>query len=104
MAIMFHEVWKPATYDESLHNRMGVSYATNAFHIVRAALRREMLLALMRLWDKRREAVRMKSAAEILGDKDVIVSKIHSALSRFSLTKAIILSADIVRVLPDFGS
>lgn len=36
MAIMFHEVWKSAAYDEGLHNRMGVSYAANAFHVVRA--------------------------------------------------------------------
>ena len=53
MAIAFHEVWKPAAYDKSLHERMGVSLATNAFHVVQAALRREMLLALMRLWDRR---------------------------------------------------
>ena len=45
MAIAFHEVWKPAAYDKSLHERMGVSLATNAFHVVQAALRREMLLA-----------------------------------------------------------
>ena len=28
MAIAFHEVWKPAAYDKSLHERMGVSLAT----------------------------------------------------------------------------
>jgi hypothetical protein len=24
MAVMFHEMWKPAAYDEALHKRMGV--------------------------------------------------------------------------------
>jgi hypothetical protein len=52
MAVTFHEVWKPAAYNEDLRERMGVSYATNAFYVVRTAVRREMLLALTRLWDK----------------------------------------------------
>jgi len=51
LAIMFHETWKPTAYDEDLHQRMGRSYATHSFSIVRTALRREMLLALMRVWD-----------------------------------------------------
>ena len=32
-----------------LHERMGSSYATNTFLVIRSALRRETLLALMRL-------------------------------------------------------
>jgi hypothetical protein len=72
MAVTFHEVWKPAAFDEDLHKRMGASYATNAFFVVRAALRREMLLALMRLWDKDDRAVGMHSIAAKLGDKRVI--------------------------------
>lgn len=51
MAVAFHEVWKPTAYDQELHHRMGSSYAGQAFLIVRTALRREMLLALMRIWD-----------------------------------------------------
>jgi hypothetical protein len=72
LAVTFHEVWKPTAYDEDLHRRMGVSYATNAFLVVQAALRREMLLALMRLWDKQPKAVRMESIAKALRDKRVI--------------------------------
>ena len=30
MAVAFHEVWKPATYDSDLHSRLGKSYATQA--------------------------------------------------------------------------
>jgi HEPN superfamily AbiU2-like protein len=52
MATVFREIWKPAAYDMALHERMGVSFASHAFNVVRASLRREILLALMRLWDK----------------------------------------------------
>ncbi|MDA3877709.1 MAG: hypothetical protein PF483_11555 [Halothiobacillus sp.] len=51
LAVAFHEVWKPTAYDQDLHQRMGSSYAGQAFLIVRTALRREMLLSLMRIWD-----------------------------------------------------
>lgn len=59
MAVTYHEVWKPASYDRDLHSRMGQSYASQAFLVVRMALRREMVLALMRLWDRNKQAVRM---------------------------------------------
>ena len=87
MAITFHEIWKPAAYDKDLHERMGNSYATNAFHAVRASLRREMLLALMRLWDTDWRSVRMvKHIGAVLRDKWVIDalarSFIHSMARR----------------------
>jgi hypothetical protein len=72
LAVIFHEVWKPAAYDEDLRKRMGVSFATNAFYVVRTALRREMWLALMRLWDKRPEAVRLEFVAKTLRKPHVI--------------------------------
>ena len=49
MAVTFHEIWKPAAYDQELHSRLGKSYATQAFLVTRTALRREMVLALVRL-------------------------------------------------------
>ena len=51
---------------------MGVSYATNAFHIVRTALRREMLLALMRLWDNDRRSVGVHVIADALRNSAII--------------------------------
>jgi hypothetical protein len=52
---------------------MGVSFATSAFFVVRSALRREMLLALMRLWDKDERNVRMElSIADLLRDQSVV--------------------------------
>ena len=72
LAIAFHETWKPTAYDEGLHQRMGTSYATNAFNVVRTALRREMVLALMRLWDKRSDTVRLERIAKTLDDDDIV--------------------------------
>jgi hypothetical protein len=68
MAAMFHETWKPAAFDEDLRTRMGTSFATHSFNIVRIALRREMILALMRIWDSNKEAVRMTAIAEKLNE------------------------------------
>jgi hypothetical protein len=72
MAVMFHEAWKPAAYDEDLHKRMGVSYATNAFRIVQIALRREMLLALARLWDKNPRTVGLQFITKALANKSIV--------------------------------
>lgn len=52
----------PMRFDTDLHAGMGESFATNTFMIVRFALRREMLMALNRLWDKDTNAVGMKSS------------------------------------------
>ena len=71
IALAFHEAWKPAAYDKALHDRIGRSYAANTFRVIAAALRREMLLALMRLWDNDSRAVRMKSVGRILGNRRV---------------------------------
>ncbi len=71
-AIAFHEAWKPAAHDRALHLRLGPSYATNTFIVVRQALRREMLLAMMRLWDDDERAVGMKAIATTLTDSCVI--------------------------------
>lgn len=72
IAIAFHEIWKIATYDQNLLQRMGTSYATNAFRAVRTALRREMLLALMRLWDTDKRAISLPNIARSLEDTRII--------------------------------
>jgi hypothetical protein len=51
---------------------MGVSYATNAFHVVRVALRRETLLALMRMWDTNAKALRLGEVARALREAKII--------------------------------
>jgi hypothetical protein len=72
LAVAFHEVWRPAAYDEDLHGRLGVSYATQAFRVIRTALRRELLLALIRLWDNDQRAVGMECIAKALRENEVI--------------------------------
>ncbi|AVE07716.1 hypothetical protein CYL20_25175 [Pseudomonas palleroniana] len=66
LAVMFHETWRPAAYDTGLHARIGTSYASHAFQIIRLSLRRELLMALMRVWDKNQDAVRLTVVAERL--------------------------------------
>ena len=72
LAVAFHEIWKPTAYDQDLHGRLGVSYATQALRVIRTALRRELILALIRLWDKDSRAIGMECIANALGNKKVI--------------------------------
>lgn len=72
MATTFHEVWKPTVNDNDLQKRMGTSYATNAFKVVQVALRREMVLALTRIWDKDRGGTRLGEIASTLRDRNVL--------------------------------
>jgi AbiU2 len=76
LAVTFHEVWKPGAYDTNLHGRMGTSYATQAFNVVLMALRREMVLAMVRLWDKdsRSRAVGMQAIADDIRNLDVMAA------------------------------
>jgi hypothetical protein len=59
MAVTFHEIWKPAAYDQELHSRLGNSYATQAFLVTRTALRREMLLSLVRFCYKTHKSLNL---------------------------------------------
>ena len=51
LASKVHETWKPMISDQQLHNRIGKSYSANTFVVIRDALRRDMVMALMRIWD-----------------------------------------------------
>lgn len=65
-ALACHETWKP-TVEEGVIAAMGESYASHAFLVVKIALRREVLLALMRLWDTDKRAIRMSASVNVLG-------------------------------------
>ncbi|WP_035468664.1 AbiU2 domain-containing protein [Trinickia symbiotica] len=84
MAVLFHTSWKPAAYDEDLRERMGNSYATHTFNIVRMALRREMLMALMRIWDYTDDSVRIGSVIDGIRSRDVIDALVAERLSGLS--------------------
>ena len=85
LAIAFHETWKPMAYDTDLHARMGNSYATQSFLVIRSALRREMVLAVYRLWDSNKDAIKMTRIAEALKQSDTIraLARERSAVIRF---------------------
>jgi hypothetical protein len=87
-AIMAHEVWKISAFDTDLHQRMGVSYATKAFHIVRDALRRETLLGLMRLWDRDERAIGLEDIAKTLEDPAVIDALVLNSAKRIGIDGA----------------
>jgi AbiU2 len=84
MAVTYHEVWKPAAYDKDLHSRMGQSYASQAFLVMRMALRRETVLALMRLWDRNKQAVRMSLIVHTIRKSAVIDALAAERAERFN--------------------
>ncbi len=84
LAVVCHEVWKPTAYDKDLHQRMGVSYATNAFRVVVTALRREVLLALIRLWDKPNGSVRPDDIGRRLSDGHLVDALAADRAARFN--------------------
>lgn len=86
MAVMFHETWKPTANDVELQKRMGTSFATHSFQIVRWALRREMMLALMRLWDTNTESVRMTKIAAMLSDKQLFLALVDQRVASMKLS------------------
>lgn len=78
LAVQFHETWRPTVADADLRKRMGNSFATHSFHIIRMALRREVFLALMRLWDRDSRTVKVTGLADLLREKacfDALVSQ-----------------------------
>jgi hypothetical protein len=83
MAATYHEVWKPAAHDKDLHSRMGQSYASQAFLVMRIALRRETVLALMRLWDRNKQAVRMSLIVATIRKSAVIDALAADRAKRF---------------------
>ncbi|MGE8066182.1 hypothetical protein [Pseudomonas sp. NPDC089569] len=85
LAVMFHETWRPAAYDTGLHDRIGTSYAAHAFQIIRLSLRRELLLALTRLWDSNKQAVRMSLIADRLRDPIFFEALVQFRARRTSL-------------------
>jgi hypothetical protein len=95
LAIMFHETWKPVAYDEELHKRMGTSYATHTFSIVGMALRREMLLALLRIWDADHRTIGIPSVMKTLNSPEFF-----DALCSYRATR---LNSTRISLTPDLG-
>lgn len=88
MAVTLHAVWKPAANDTDLHKRLGKSYATQAFNVVRVALRREMILALMRLWDRDPRAVGLPALIKAVNTKAVMDALVADRASHLGIADA----------------
>jgi hypothetical protein len=84
MATMFHETWAPTVKDPALAARMGTSFATQSFHIVAWALRRELILALMRLWDTRDDSTSLTRMRDWLFDDANYAVLLHDRAERLS--------------------
>lgn len=85
LAVMFHETWRPSAYDTDLHDRIGSSYAGNAFLIIRMSLRRELLLALNRIWDTNKKSVRMGLIADRLRDSKFFEALVQHRTQRLGM-------------------
>jgi AbiU2 len=83
LALWFYEAWRPAALDSNLHARMGSSYSTDTFLAIREALRREMLLAVARLWDTDKKAVRLTLISSLLADDSLIRTLADEGAKRF---------------------
>lgn len=83
-AVVLHESWKPTVQDTELLGRMGESFATHTFNIVRWALRREVLLALLRVWDTHQKAVNVARIITELRKPDAVETLISSRSDRDS--------------------
>src|SRR5450830_143723 len=84
MAVVFHEAWKPAAYDLELHKRLISSYAAHTFNAVRLALRREMLMALMRIWDYTDESIRIGSVIDGIQRNEIVDALLEERLTGLS--------------------
>lgn len=89
LAVVCHEVWKPSAFDAGLHRRIGNSYAGHAFLVVRMALRREIMLALARLWDTNKQAIRMSAIAALLRERGLIEALAKDRAERVGLPASI---------------
>ena len=66
LAVAFYQLWKPTALDQSLIRRFGTSKATHGLKIVSSALRRELVLAVMRLWDRNKGTIRLGQISTIM--------------------------------------
>jgi hypothetical protein len=92
MAAMFHETWRPAAKDTELHDRMGTSFATHSFQIIRWALRRELILSLMRIWDKNPRSLRLTSIRQSLREQDFFSALVRDRAHRIGFDQPSVIS------------
>ena len=72
LVMKLYETWHPAAYDRKLFRRMGDSLAGHAFHVLREALQREIVIGLTKLWDTGDRAIRMDKIGSYIRSPAVI--------------------------------
>ncbi|NLG91724.1 MAG: hypothetical protein GX486_07685 [Acetobacter sp.] len=81
VAMSFFETWDATVSNKDLYSRLGRSYATGAFKIITFALYREVILGLIRLWDKDKNGTSIPEIARALRDSavvDALISQIEA--------------------------
>ena len=71
-AVTYREAWRPMAHDAQLHERLGKSFASQTFLVIRLALWRETLAALMRIWDRKSDAIHLSWMIAQLQDEKLI--------------------------------
>ena len=74
-AVACFEIFRVAARDKTLLDRLGKSFSTGAFNAIRNSLYREVVLALMRIWDKSpKNNLRMEEIILNLTRSEVVAS------------------------------
>lgn len=79
-AVAVYALYRQAAIDRLLLDRLGRSRAATAFELVRDALRDSCVLALMRVWDRPRDALSIPRLVKSLR-KDVIFRELEGRLA-----------------------
>ncbi len=72
LVMRLYETWRPAAFDQDVFDRMGPSYASHAFLLIREVLAREIVLGLTKLWDTADRAIRMDRVGDFIRTPAVI--------------------------------
>ena len=80
--VAFYEVWKPAVLDQELLQRLNETLAGNAFVTIRAALQRELIMSIMRIWDDHDDAICLRKIMTLLDDHRTLGAIVNRAIDR----------------------
>jgi hypothetical protein len=77
MVIAARQVFRPAASDNELIRCFNIGYASDAFNLVRHSLLFFQVMALMRLWDNRRDVHSILTLARLLSDGKLVAKLVE---------------------------
>lgn len=80
--VSFYEVWKPAVQDQQLLRRLDETLAGNAFVTIRAALQRELIMSIMRIWDDHDSTICLRKIMILLDDHRTLGAIVHRVIDK----------------------